>query len=146
MSIVKADMSNIQEWTNLALLLFPHCNFDEEFDMHKKILASENEAGFLYKIDERYVGYIHLSVRNDYVNGTTTSPVAFVEALYVLPDYRTRGIGRAFIEYAEQYAKQRGITQLASDCLIDNQVSEKFHKSCGFAEKERVICFVKDVW
>ena len=84
-------------------------------------------------------------MRNDYVNGTGTSPVAFVEAIYILPGYRGQGIGKELIQYAEEYAKQRDITQLASDCFTDNIASEKFHKSCGFIEKERVICFEKDV-
>ena len=145
MSIVSADMSNLKEWTDLALLLFPESSFDEEIDLHKKILQSKNEEGLLYQKDGRYVGFMNLSIRSDYVNGTDTSPVVFVEAIYILPDYRHRGIGRKFIEYAEKYAKDRGITQLASDCYIDNDLSERFHKSCGFIEKERVICFVKNV-
>ena len=91
------------------------------------------------------MGYINVSVRNDYVNGTDTSPVAFVEALYILPEHRKQGIGRELIKYAEEFARQRGITQLASDCFVDNSMSENFHKSCGFIEKERIICFVKDV-
>jgi len=35
--------------------------------------------------------------------------------------------------------------QITSDCYIDNRASEGFHKSCGFVEKERVICFVKEI-
>ena len=145
MSIVNADINNLKEWTDLAILLFPDSTFDQEFDLHKKILASENEIGLLYQKDNLYVGFMHLSIRNDYVNGTDTSPVVFIEAIYVLPDYRKQGIGKEFIRYAENYAKQKRITQLASDCFIDNNLSENFHKSCGFIEKERVICFVKNV-
>ena len=145
MGIVPASERNVREWTALAILLFPDSTFDEEFELHRKILASENELGLLYQADGQYVGFMNLSIRNDYVNGTDTSPVVFVEALYVLPDYRAQGIGRELIAYAETYAKQKGITQLASDCFIDNHVSERFHKNCGFIEKERVICFVKDV-
>ena len=145
MGIVSTDASNLKEWTDLALLLFPESSFDEELDLHKKILASKNEVGLLYQEGGRYVGYMNLSIRSDYVNGTDTSPVVFVEAIYVLPDCRHRGIGKEFIEYAERYAKHMGITQLASDCYIDNSLSERFHKSCGFIEKERVICFVKNI-
>lgn len=140
-----ADENDLKEWTDLALLLFPDSSFDEEFAFHKDSLTSEKELGLLYKKDNQYVGFMNLSIRHDYVNGTDTSPVVFVEALYILPDYRQQGIGREFIEYAENYAKQKGIAQLASDCLIDNSLSEIFHKNCGFVEKERVICFVKDV-
>jgi len=145
MGIVQADMSNMIEWANLAAMLFPDSSFGEELELHKKILASENEVGLLYQRDNQYVGFMNLSIRGDYVNGTDTSPVVFVEALYVLSDYRQKGIGKEFIEYAEEYAKQRGISQLASDCYIDNHLSESFHKNCGFVEKERVICFVKDI-
>ena len=145
MSIVNADWNNLKEWTNLALLLFPNSSFEEELNLHQKILASDNEMGLLYRRDGQYVGFMNLSIRRDYVNGTDTSPVVFVEALYVLPAYQRQGIGREFIEYAEQYAAQKGITQIASDCFIDNLASEHFHKSCGFIEKERVICFAKDV-
>ena len=145
MGIVQADISNLREWTNLAIMLFPDSSFEEELALHQKILASEHELGLLYQKDGQYVGFMHLSIRSDYVNGTDTSPVAFVEALYVLPDYRQQSIGKELITYAEQYARERGITQLASDCYIDNHASEGFHKSCGFVEKERVICFVKEI-
>ena len=145
MGIVNASMSNINEWVNLAVLLFPESSFDEEFGYHKEILSLENEVGFLYQKDNQYVGFMNLSIRNDYVNGTDTSPVVFVEAIYILPNYRHQGIGREFIEHAENFAKQRQIAQLASDCYIDNYLSEKFHKGCGFVEKERVICFVKNL-
>ena len=145
MSIVSADTGNLTQWVNLALMLFPESSFDEELALHKKILASEEEVGLLYQKDNQYVAFMNLSIRHDYVNGTDTSPVVFVEALYVLPGYQRRGIGRELIEYAENYARQKGITQLASDCFTDNLLSESFHKSCGFVEKERVICFVKDI-
>ena len=145
MGIISADSSNLKELVGLAALLFPDHIYEELFDVYEKSLASGKEIGLLYEKDGVFVGYMHLSIRHDYVNGTETSPVAFVEAIYVLPDYRKHGIAREFIDYAQNYAKQNGITQLASDCLIDNDLSEKFHKSCGFIEKERVICFVKDV-
>jgi len=145
MSIIIATKDHIKEWTNMALALFPESTFEEEFALNQEILTLQNEIGVLYQKDNLYVGYMHLSIRNDYVNGTDTSPVVFVEAIYVSPDYRKQGIATAFINYAEKYAKEKGITQLASDCLIENQASENFHKRCGFIEKERVICFVKDI-
>lgn len=145
MSIVKADHSNLIEWTNLALMLFPESNFEKELDFHDSVLISEKEVGLLYQKDNKFVGFMNLSIRTDYVNGTETSPVAFVEAIFILPDYRKQGIATEFIAYAENFARQNHCKQLASDCFIDNTSSEQFHKSCGFIEKERVICFAKDV-
>ena len=144
-SIIAASESTLQEWTNLAIKLFPDSSFEEEFAFHQEILSSGKEFGFLYRKDGKYVGFMNLSIRHDYVNGTDTSPVVFIEAIYVLEEYRRHKIGREFVKYAENFAKQKGIAQIASDCLLDNTLSETFHKNCGFIEIERVICFVKDV-
>ena len=135
----------MREWAKLHALLFPELSFDESLDECAEWLKNKKEAGVLYEIDEKYVGFINLSIRNDYVNGTDKSPVSFIEAIYVLPEYRGQGIGRELMEYAEKFAKENGTEQIGSDCFIDNELSAKFHESCGFAEKERVICFVKDV-
>jgi len=145
MGIFKVDLNNIRQFTALSIMLFPNDDFYELYFMYSKSFKKKNNMGFLYKIDDQYVGMMHFSIRNDYVNGTDTSPVVFIEAIYVLPDYRKMGIGKALIDYAETYAKEKGIKQLASDCLVDNHMSETFHKNCGFREEERVICFVKDV-
>ena len=145
MSIIKTDETNLKEYVNLSVLLFPEHTFEELWDIYEKSFKTEKEMGFLYKKDGKFIGMLHLSIRSDYVNGTDTSPVMYVEAIYVLPEYRNYGIGREFIEYAEDFARQHGITQLASDCLLDNTSSEAFHKSVGFVEAERVICFVKNI-
>ncbi|MCL2837721.1 MAG: GNAT family N-acetyltransferase [Oscillospiraceae bacterium] len=145
MIIVKIDQSNLAEWAKLHALLFPELSFEESFAECAEWLENKKEVGVLYEKDGKYAGFINLSIRNDYVNGTDTSPVAFVEAIYILPEYRRLGIGRELLEYAEKFAREHGITQIASDCFIDNALSEEFHKNCGFVEKERVICFVKNI-
>jgi len=145
MNIVSVNTDNLKEYVELSLLLFPEETYDVEYEMYKESFATDKEMGFLYQADNKYVALLHISIRSDYVNGTDTSPVVYIEAIYVLPDYRKKGIARELIEFAESIAKEKGITQLASDCFIDNHASELFHKSCGFREEERVICFVKDV-
>lgn len=145
MSIVKADASNLKEWVQLSAKLFADESFDELYKEYADFLITHKEMGFLYQRNNRSVAFINVSIRHDYVNGTDTSPVAFIEALYVLPQYRQQGIARELLAQAEQFAKESGVVQLASDCLLQNTNSELFHKSCGFEEKERVICFVKNV-
>lgn len=145
MTITQADASSLEEWVQLSAKLFPDEAFDELHASYVDFLTTQKEIGFLYWINHKSVAFMNVSIRHDYVNGTDSSPVAFIEALYVLPEYRRRGIARELIAQAEQFAKENGITQLASDCLLQNADSELFHKSCGFEEKERVVCFVKKV-
>jgi len=145
MAIVNVDKQNLRQFTELSVMLFPNKSYNELHDVYAKCFAKDSQMGYLYQYGAEYVGMVHLSIRTDYVNGTDTSPIVFVEAIYVLPDYRKKGIGKALLDYAEAIAREKGITQLASDCLIDNHASEVFHKNCGFREEERVICLVKDV-
>ena len=145
MTIQRVTEENIAQFTELSCLLFPEEDYDLALQTYKQSFSTDREVEFLYQQDGKCVGMMHLSVRTDYVNGTNTSPVLYLEAIYVLPGYRNKGIARELIAFSAEYAKLRGITQIASDCMTDNHSSEAFHKSCGFREEERVICFVKDI-
>ena len=79
------------------------------------------------------------AIRSDYVNGTQSSPVAFLEGLYVAPAFRRRGIARLLVAEIICWAKARGCHELASDALLDNTA----HRALGFEESERVVFFRK---
>lgn len=145
MEIIRADAAHAQEWAALSAEMFPSQTLGEWERECAEFLVNGKEIGFLCRQDGQAAGYVNVSIRRDYVNGTDTSPVAFVEAVYVRPQYRNRGIARRLMAEAEAFARANGLSQIASDCLLDNTDSEQFHKSCGFAEAERVICFVKKV-
>lgn len=75
------------------------------------------------------------------MNGTSSSPVAFLEGIFVKPHCRRRGIARALVDAVAQWARAQGITELASDTPLDNAVSRAVHGRLGFNETERVIFF-----
>lgn len=43
----------------------------------------------------------------------------------------------------ENWAKNKGCSEFASDCEIDNLDSFNFHISQGYKEANRIICFTK---
>ena len=96
---------------------------------------------YVYFIDEEIAGFISLSLRNDYVEGTESNPVGYIEGIYIKNEYRNRGIARELIEFAKEWSKDRGCREMASDCLLDNLDSLAFHTSVGFKEANRIICF-----
>lgn len=89
------------------------------------------------------VGFVEASLRTDYVNGTSTSPVVFLEGVYVAPQTRQHGIGRALVKAVETWGRSLDCTEFASDALLDNELSHAVHRALGFVKTERVVYFCK---
>jgi aminoglycoside 6'-N-acetyltransferase I len=87
------------------------------------------------------VGFIEASKRVDYVNGTNSSPVAFLEGLYVVQSSRRQGVARALVESVVKWALAEGCSELASDSLLHNSAAHAVHRALGFEETERVGYF-----
>ncbi|HXU32271.1 MAG TPA: aminoglycoside 6'-N-acetyltransferase [Thermoanaerobaculia bacterium] len=87
------------------------------------------------------LGFVEASLRTDYVNGTESSPVAFLEGLYVEPTARRQGTARALVQAVVAWAKSRGCSELASDTQLENVESQAMHARLGFVETERVVYF-----
>lgn len=88
-------------------------------------------------------GFVEASLRTDYVNGTSSSPVAFLEGLYVMPEHRRQGLASALVAAVEAWADSLGCQEFASDAAIDDELSHAVHKALGFRETERVVFFRK---
>lgn len=125
--------------------LWEDCSFEEEFENYKSIIGYEEEICYLIKEKGEYIAFVHASIRNDYVEGSDELPVAYIEAIYVKPDYRQKGIAKNLIDAAENWAKQKGLIQIASDTEIDNIASIDFHRKVGFHEAGRIVCFIKEL-
>jgi RimJ/RimL family protein N-acetyltransferase len=58
---------------------------------------------------------------------------AFIFGMYVAPEYRGQGIGRALLEAAVSRARQLpGLRQLTLTVVASNQAAYSLYKSCGF--------------
>lgn len=142
MSIEEISAENLHELTLMALELWPDCEYEEELSRFGDILHSGEDACFLVREDERYVGFIRLSLRKDYVEGTGSSPVAYIEGLYVRPGFRNRGLASRLVAEGEAWGRAKGCTEYASDVELSNTESQVFHKKAGFEEANRIVCFV----
>ena len=138
--------ADLERWVDLRHGLWP--------DQPRAELAAEVAAFFggtalmlaavLIAVDPAgaIVGFVELSLR-PYAEGCRTTPVAYLEAWYVAPDYRGCGTGRALVAAAEDWGRARGCREFASDALADNAVSAAAHAALGFEEVEQIRCFRK---
>jgi aminoglycoside 6'-N-acetyltransferase I len=134
------------EWTRMRDALWPgltpqtHAADIAEF-------RNDPRAQAVFVVDRengRLGGFLETGTRK-YSNGCDTSPVGYIEGWYVDPDLRRMGWGRALVELAEAWARSRGYAEIASDCLLENEVSLAAHTALGYHETERLIHFRKSL-
>ena len=144
--MIKECVSIEQEgWLALREALWPHGSRSEHLaEMVQQLAEPKRFVQFVaYSENGSPVGLAEASLRSDYVNGTESSPVAFLEGIYVVPNYRRQGIARELVVAVSQWAVSRGCRELASDAALENELSQTVHKMLGFAETERVVYFRK---
>lgn len=141
--IEELSEANLPEVTRLVVKLWPECIYGEELENGLRIMKAANQKGFVARAEETFIGFIQLSLRTDYVEGTASSPVLYIEGLYVEPDWRQSGVARRLVAKAGEWGRQMGCAEIASDAELGNTGSIEFHKAMGFKEVNRVVCFVR---
>ncbi len=99
---------------------------------------------FVAEVDGRLAGFV--SVRARVLKRQLEEreyEYAYIADLVVLPQYRGRGLGRALLQRAEDYAVQQGATLLRIAVLAKNEVARNLYKQFGF--EERVVELSKNL-
>lgn len=141
--VYKAKAGDESRIAALAVKLWPELSKEELTGEFAAFLKSDESAVFLAKEDGKDIGFAHCQLRQEYVEGTKSSPVGYLEGIFVEEAAQRRGIGRTLVSVCEQWAVQKGCREFASDCELDNTESLRFHLEVGFAEANRLICFAK---
>ena len=143
MKIEKAQKRHLDALTGLALRLWPEHDCEELRQEMDEILSLPEAAFFLACDGETPVGFAQCQLRRDYVEGTESSPVGYLEGIFVAEAYRRQGVARELLRACEGWAGERGCSEFASDCELTNTESLLFHLKLGFLEANRIICFTK---
>jgi len=141
--IQKATPAHILPLAKLACALWPSHSLDEMAGEMAALLDNPAAACFLAYEGAEPVGFAQCQLRRDYVEGTESSPVGYLEGIYVMEAYRHQGRARALLSACQQWAMEMDCREFASDCEIDNAQSLAFHLAMGFQEANRIICFTK---
>ncbi len=141
--IRRAQPEDANDVARLALLLWPEHTLTDLAEEMAEVISDQEAAVFLLLRDAVPVGFAQCQLRHDYVEGAQTSPVGYLEGLFVREEDRHRGYGRQLTAACEAWAGAMGCAELASDCGLDNTQSQSFHLAAGFQEAGRIICFVK---
>ena len=143
--VKRAEAADAETAAALACELWPGHTPAEMTDEFEQLLAGNDGAVFLCRKDGRAVGFAQCQLRHDYVEGTDSSPVGYLEGIYVKEEARRQGIARALLKACEQWAGEQGCTEFASDCELTNVESQGFHRAVGFREANRLVAYVRQI-
>ncbi|MGT2910491.1 GNAT family N-acetyltransferase [Streptococcus cameli] len=138
--IVLVREQDIEIWAELAATIWQTSSSELIEQFHSGEFLYE----FLYWEKDRAVAFISLSIRQDYVEGATQKPVAYLEGIGVLEVSQRRGIAGELVEFARKWTKEQGLTQLASNCDVSNTISQEVHQALGFQEVSRTVNYILD--
>ena len=135
-------------WLALRQALWPDNRPEEHLSEMSTFCANpQRYAQYVaYSESNAAVGFVEGMIRTDHVNGTKSTPVVFLEGIYVVPEARRQGVARALVAAIERWALDLGCREFASDASLENQVSHALHRALGFEETERVVYFRKSLW
>jgi diamine N-acetyltransferase len=87
-------------------------------------------------VDESLVGYIVLTLGFSFEFLGTD---AFIDELYIVPEYRRRGFGRRAVEFLEDEANKIGVNAVHLEVDIGNAAASELYRRMGFADHNRFL-------
>ncbi|MDC7223339.1 MAG: GNAT family N-acetyltransferase [Spirochaetales bacterium] len=145
MDVREMDESRVVQAAGLAHSLWPDAGREELSRDFFAMVSSERETVFLCVEQGVAVAFAQFSLRSDYVEGTDSSPVLYLEGIGVEERFRRKGLARRLLERGTVWGKERGCSEFASDCELDNSDSQAFHGRVGFTEVNRLVCYTKKI-
>ena len=141
--IRKAGKEDLEILANLAVFLWDSHSVNELIAEFSETISNGKSQFFFKYEDAMPIGFAQCQLRYDYVEGTSTTPVGYLEGIFIKEEYRNKGFAKELLSDCEAWAKENGCQEFASDCEIDNVGSFCFHKAMNFTEANRIICFTK---
>src|SRR5256885_35941 len=135
-----ANVDDAPAWLRMREALWPeaesasHAREIDEFFAGK---LSMPLAALIALDDRKPVGFAELSIRN-YAEDCVTDRVAYLEGWYVIPEARRRGVGRALVAAAEQWALAR--------CVVLAYVIARFVALLGVSSWMGALHFGLFLW
>jgi aminoglycoside 6'-N-acetyltransferase I len=138
--------NDFPEWFRLRKLLWDESG-DEEHRAEMMDIYQHTETQFVLVAETdngRLVGFLEASIR-PFVEDCHSDHVGYLEGWFVIPEFRKQGIGKILVQAAENWARQKGCEEMASDAEVGNDTSLHAHLKLGYEETSRLIHLRKDL-
>ena len=132
--------SDLSEWLRLRKMLWDETPEDDHRDEMVDIIEHPDTQCVIVadRGDGTLVGFLEVSIR-PFVEDCETDHVGYLEGWFVENDARRQGIGGELVKQAENWAKQKGCSEIASDAEVGNELSLQAHVALGYGVTSRLV-------
>jgi ribosomal protein S18 acetylase RimI-like enzyme len=95
------------------------------------LIASQDAEVLVAEVDSQIVGsgYAHIRNSDDYLRHRQHSYLGF---MYVVPEYRRRGINRLLLEALEGWSVSKGVTEIRLEVYAENAPAIRAYERFGY--------------
>jgi ribosomal protein S18 acetylase RimI-like enzyme len=102
----------------------------------------EQGETFIAEVDGEIAGFVDVRVQNNPAHVFFRARrVAFVAQLVVKDEHRKRGVGRALMETAAAWARERDCTEITLNVFEFNEPAQRLYRSLGYETVSRWMEF-----
>ena len=142
-TIRRATYEDKHEWLRMRHGLWPDAPMEYlALDLDERLADEETAVFMAFNENGQPVGFIEVGLRT-FAEGCETSPVGYIEAWFVGELVRGQNLGRELVYTAEQWAREQGCSEMASDTWLENEAGITAHQTLGYHESDRLVHFVK---
>jgi GNAT superfamily N-acetyltransferase len=106
-----------------------------------RVLARDDHVVFLAADGERTLGWVHVLE----FSTLASEPCALITGLVVESAMRRRGVGRALVERAEQWARSRGLSNMRLRSRVTRAEAHAFYRRLGYRSVKQQLQFRKEL-
>ena len=146
-----AQASDLNQLARLFEALWPRSSAEEHAEELRLILGGNVALVLTMPLtifvaeasDGRLVGFLEVDLRSHADGCNPSQPVGYIEGWYVAEDHRHHGIGRKLLAKAEDWARSQRCIEMASDAVVDNELSQRAHEALGYEVVDRCVHYKK---
>ncbi len=141
MKIREATLEDAKRLDELLTLLIEdeYLNYDDALtpfvvkDFYKNVIVRENTKIFLCEENEKIVGYVY--------GYLTEEKKIIIDALFVMEEYRKKGIATQLLECIKSWAKEIDISIIEISVLLKNEKARSLYQKMGFMPFKETLRF-----
>ena len=141
MKIRQAEEADYQKLMSLYNLFVGEDRYSKlDNDSFAKVLKSPNNFIYIAEENKQFVGFVSFSVR---LAVRYPKPIAELDELYVLPEFRKKGVGKLLMNQIESKAKELNCYRIFIESHYSHKVAHQFYEKLEY--KNYGFHFIKNL-